>query len=75
MSAPLLSTPKYPHAVFVHKMVEYMQHRKSQSAHRSTIRALNSLGQGALKDLAIDRTEINSIVYSAPQERRRSYSD
>lgn len=75
MSAPLLITPKYPHAVFVQKMVEYMQHRKSQSERKKTIRALNSLGHGALKDLAIDRSEINSIVYSASQERQREYSN
>jgi len=74
MPASLLKPSKNPHAVFVHKMVEYMQHRKAEAARKQTIRTLNSLGQGALKDLAISRTEINSIVYSTSKERRRSYS-
>ena len=74
MPAPLLNTMKNPHAVFVHKMVEYMQQRKTEAAGKSTIRALNSLSQGALRDLATNGSEINSIAYNASQERRRDYS-
>jgi uncharacterized protein YjiS (DUF1127 family) len=75
MSSPLINTFKNLHAIFVFKLAGYMQHRKEQAARKRTIHALNSLGQGGLKDLAISRTEVNSIVYGAPEERRRGYSN
>jgi len=75
MSAPESNTPKNPHAVFVQKLVEYMDHRKAHAARKKTICAMNSLGRSALRDLAIDRSEISSIVHSPTQERRREYTN
>ncbi|WP_305987862.1 DUF1127 domain-containing protein [Roseibium sp. MMSF_3544] len=36
---------------------------------------LDALGKSALKDLAIDRSEITSIIHAGSNERRRNHGD
>ena len=42
-------------------------------ARRATVRLLQSLDDRALHDLGMDRSEIGSVVYGRPGERRKAY--
>jgi uncharacterized protein YjiS (DUF1127 family) len=49
----------------------YLEHRNKRRA----LAELKSIDSRTLKDMAIDRSEVASIVYSDPRERRRSYAE
>ena len=42
-------------------------------AQRATVALLQSLDEQALHDIGVNRSEIESVVYGPPIERRRSY--
>jgi uncharacterized protein YjiS (DUF1127 family) len=44
-------------------------------AQRATIALLQSLDQQTLRDIGINRSEIESVVYGPPIERRRIYRE
>ena len=52
--------------------IERMNIRRDQ---RRTAQALRALGGNTLKDLGIYRSEIDSVVYGAPGERRLGYRE
>jgi uncharacterized protein YjiS (DUF1127 family) len=56
-------------AVVRHGWQAYWRRR----AQRATVALLQSLDQHALHDLGIDRSEIESVVYGVPVERRQRY--
>jgi uncharacterized protein YjiS (DUF1127 family) len=49
----------------------YLEHRNQRRA----LAELKSLDPSILQDMAIDRSEITSIVYGDPKERRRSCAE
>jgi uncharacterized protein YjiS (DUF1127 family) len=53
-------------------MRNFLQHRQAMATQRHTIHALAALDNRALNDLAISRSEIYSVTYGAPGERKRS---
>ena len=50
--------------------VGYWTHR----ARRATVFALHTLDDRTLKDIGMDRSEIESVVYAQPRDRGRSRS-
>jgi uncharacterized protein YjiS (DUF1127 family) len=49
----------------------YWRHR----AQRATVRLLQSLDDLALRDIGINRSELESVVHGPPVERRHRYHD
>jgi uncharacterized protein YjiS (DUF1127 family) len=64
-----------PIAVAVHKagvrIVRAWAAYWNGRAQRATVLVLQSLDSGTLKDIGIDRSEIGSVVYGRPDDRRR----
>lgn len=56
-------------------MVAIWRAVRSSRARRLTVLKLSELNEHELKDIGISRSEIVSIAYGSPGERRRSYDD
>jgi len=52
----------------------FFEKRREAVARKQTMLALSSLGNHALRDLAINRTEILSVAYAHPNERKREFA-
>jgi uncharacterized protein YjiS (DUF1127 family) len=52
-------------------LTRYLEHRNKRRA----LAELTSLDPGILKDMAIDRSEVTSIVYGDPKGRRRGCAE
>ncbi|NKB52106.1 MAG: DUF1127 domain-containing protein [Rhizobiaceae bacterium] len=70
-----LTFTSVPHSrvSFLQIMANFFEKRRENAARKQTVYALNSLGNHALKDLAIDRSEIFSAAYVSPSDRRRGF--
>ncbi len=70
-----LTFTSVPHSrvSFLQMMANYFEKRRENAARRQTVHALNSLGNHALQDLAIDRSEIFSAAYVTPNDRKRGF--
>ncbi len=55
-------------------MTSFFRKMRDARNRRQTTEALQSLDYMALKDMGIARSEIFSVVYGAPSDRKRSYS-
>lgn len=71
MKVQLLSTSMLPLIHLATIVSDYLDARSARIEQRRTLNALSSLDNRALKDMAISRSEIVSIAYAGPGERRR----
>ncbi len=55
-------------------MTGFFQRMRDARNRRQTAHELQSLDHSALKDMGIGRSEIFSVVYGSPSDRKRSYS-
>ena len=46
---------------------------RARSAQRATVRILRGLDDGTLRDIGLSRSEIDSVVYGTPGDRRLNY--
>lgn len=56
-------------------MTGFFQRMRDARNRRQAAHALQSLDHNALRDMGIGRSEIISVVYGSPSDRRRSYSE
>lgn len=71
----LTSSSVSPLRISVLQLVaDYFENRRQAAARRRTANALSSLNNHALKDLAINRSEILSVAYSNTNDRKREFS-
>ena len=55
-------------------ITNYFEKRRQAAERQQTVRALSGLNGHALKDLAINRSEILSVAYADPTSRKRGFS-
>ena len=71
----LTSTSPAPLRTVVSQWVaDFIERRRESVARKQTFHALRSLDNHALKDLAINRSEIFSVAYVDNNERKRRFS-
>lgn len=59
---------------FVERFVsDFFENRRVRLAEQKTVFALGNLDSSILKDIAISRSEINSVVYSVSADRKRRF--
>ncbi len=59
---------------FVERIVtDFFDNRKKRLAEQQTVYSLGSLDGSILKDIAISRSEINSVVYNYSGDRKRRF--
>ncbi len=70
----LTTTSVSPLRISVLQLVaNFLEKRREAAARRRTANALSSLNNHALKDLAINRSEILSVAYAQTQDRKREF--
>ena len=71
----LTSTSPAPLRTVVSQWVaDFLEQRRETAARKKTFHALRNLNNHALKDLAINRSEIFSVAYVDNNERKRRFS-
>ena len=63
-----------PQGFFSKACSNFIETRKRRRAERDSVRALMKLNPAMLKDLAIDRSEIQSVILDMSGDRRRTFS-